>query len=261
MDDHEVGRMWDKNAEAWTQLAQAGYDTSRDHVNTPAFLAMLPDVKKLSGLDIGCGGGHNTRFLAQRGASMTAVDISGTFLRHAQDAERQKPLGIRYQNASALALPFPDASFDFATSFMCLMDVCEPERAIGEAHRVVKSGGFFQFSITHPCFQTPLWRWVHDEKGQRLGVVCGQYFDREDGHVVEWTFGAAPAELKQKYGNFRIPCFDRTLSEWMNTLLDAGFVIERLCEPTVDDEMLRRHPNLADHRAIAYFLIIRCRKP
>ena len=260
MDHREVSGYWEANAEAWTQLARAGYDTSRDYVNTPAFLAMLPAVNARTGLDIGCGEGHNTRLLAQRGARMTAVDIAPTFLRHASDLERHQPLGIRYQCANAVALPFPDATFDFATSFMCLMDAAEPERAIGEAYRVIKPGGFFQFSITHPCFQTKLWRWVHDEQGRRLGVVCGQYFDHEDGRVDEWLFGAAPAELKQKFGKFRIPRFDRTLTEWMNTLLDAGFVIERFCEPTVADELLRRHPNLADHRAIAYFLTIRCRK-
>lgn len=257
----DVGRMWEENAEAWTQLSRAGYDTSRDYANTPAFLAMLPEVKGLAGLDIGCGEGHNTRLLAQRGARMTAVDISETFLRHALQSEQEKPLGISYKTASAMELPFAVAEFDFATSFMCLMDVSGPERAIREAYRVVKPGGFFQFSITHPCFQTSLWRWVHDEKGERLGVVCGQYFDHEDGRVDEWIFGAAPTELKQKFGKFRIPTFQRTLTEWTNTLLDTGFMIERFCEPTVDDETLRRHPNLADHRAVAYFLIVLCRKP
>jgi 2-polyprenyl-3-methyl-5-hydroxy-6-metoxy-1,4-benzoquinol methylase len=83
MDDHEVGRMWDENAEVWTALARAGYDVYRDRVNTPAFLAMMPDIKGLRGLDIGCGEGHNTRLLAQRGAAMTAFDISPTFIRHA----------------------------------------------------------------------------------------------------------------------------------------------------------------------------------
>ena len=144
MNHQENGRYWESNAEAWTQLARAGYDTSRDYVNTPAFLAMLPAAIGLNGLDIGCGEGHNTRLLAQRGAHMTAVDITPTFLRHAVDMERQQPLGIRYQRASAVALPFPDATFDFATSFMCLMDMPEPERAIREAYRVVKPGSFFQ---------------------------------------------------------------------------------------------------------------------
>ena len=37
---------------------------------------MLPDVRGLAGLDIGCGEGHNTRLLAGRGARLTAIDIS-----------------------------------------------------------------------------------------------------------------------------------------------------------------------------------------
>jgi len=261
MDCHKVGEMWNANAEAWTQLARAGYDTSRDFVNTPAFLGMLPEVRNLCGVDIGCGEGHNTRLLAQHGARMTAFDVAETFLHHARATETETPLGIEYQLASAHAMPFADASFDFATSFMCLMDMPEPERAIREAFRVLKPGGFFQFSITHPCFQTPLWRWVYDDQGQRLGVVCGQYFDHVDGRIDEWIFGAAPEELKRKYPKFRIPRFDRTLSEWVNTLLDTGFAIERMAEPTVDDAILRQHPNLADHRTVGYFLILRCRKP
>ena len=65
MEHTEVGRYWDKNAEAWTRLARAGYDTYREYLNTPAFFAMLPDVRGLAGLDIGCGEGHNPRLLAK----------------------------------------------------------------------------------------------------------------------------------------------------------------------------------------------------
>ena len=68
MDDREVGRMWEGNAEVWTRLARQGYDVYRDHLNTPSFLAMLPEVSGLRGLDIGCGEGNNTRLVAGRGA-------------------------------------------------------------------------------------------------------------------------------------------------------------------------------------------------
>jgi trans-aconitate methyltransferase len=68
MDHEEVGRLWNANADAWTKLSRAGYDVYRDYLNTPAFFTMLPDVDGLSGLDIGCGEGHNTRLLARRRA-------------------------------------------------------------------------------------------------------------------------------------------------------------------------------------------------
>src|SRR5262245_17475433 len=76
MDHEEVGRLWNGNAEAWTKLARAGFDVYRDYLNTPAFLALLPDIAGLTGLDIGCGEGHNTRLLARRGARVTGIDIA-----------------------------------------------------------------------------------------------------------------------------------------------------------------------------------------
>ena len=62
MNHEDVGRYWDENAEVWTELVRAGYDYSRDGLNIPASFEMLPDVNGLSGLDVGCGVGHNTRF-------------------------------------------------------------------------------------------------------------------------------------------------------------------------------------------------------
>ena len=37
MDDKEVGKYWDKNADNWTKLARLGYDRCRDLINSPAF--------------------------------------------------------------------------------------------------------------------------------------------------------------------------------------------------------------------------------
>ncbi len=68
MDHESVGRCWNENAEVWTKLARAGYDIFRDGLNTPAFLAMLPSIEDLAGLDVGCGEGHNTGLLAERRA-------------------------------------------------------------------------------------------------------------------------------------------------------------------------------------------------
>src|SRR5215813_9434587 len=146
MDHEEVGRYWNANADAWTTLSRAGYDVYRDHLNTPAFLAMLPDVRGLAGLDIGCGEGHNTRLLAARGAHLTAIDISQVFIQYAKQEEARAPQHIDYQVASAVAVPFTDTSFDFAVAFMSLMDIPETERVLAEAYRVLRPGGFLQFS-------------------------------------------------------------------------------------------------------------------
>lgn len=261
MDEHEVARMWDANAEAWTQLARSGYDVYRDAVNAPAFMAMLPDVSGLSGLDIGCGEGHNTRLVAKRGSKMTGVDISANFIQHARQQEATLQMGIDYYVANATALPFKPTHFDFAISTMSFMDMPNHERALAEAYRVLKPGAFLQFSISHPCFATPRWKWVRDESGKRVALECGDYFRQLEGDVDEWIFTATPAELKESLPAFRVPRFTRTLSSWLNMLMDTGFVLERFEEPAADEEVLKRYPYLDDTRVIAFFLLVRCRKP
>ncbi|HTY50815.1 MAG TPA: class I SAM-dependent methyltransferase [Steroidobacteraceae bacterium] len=110
MQRSEVAQYWEANAETWTRHARAGYDIYRDGLNTPAFLDMLPPVQGFSGLDIGCGEGFNTRQLAQRGASMRAIDIAPTFIRHGQETEQTEPLGIGYSVADATDMPFASSS-------------------------------------------------------------------------------------------------------------------------------------------------------
>src|SRR5262245_836199 len=154
MDHNEAGRYWNASAESWTKLARAGYDVYRDYLNTPAFFAMLPRVGGLTGLDIGCGEGHNTRQVAERGARVTAIDIAEVFIRYARDVKQATTAPIYYFVASAVELPFAAGTFDFATAFMSLMDVPETDLVLAEAYRVLKPGGFLQFSIAHPCFDT-----------------------------------------------------------------------------------------------------------
>lgn len=260
MDHTEVGRYWNENAEAWTKLARAGYDVYRDHLNTPAFFDALPDVKGLEGLDIGCGEGHNTRLLAKRGARMVAIDIAEDFIGYAKRSEGEEPLGIDYRAASAVDLPFPDATFDFATATMSFMDIPEIERVFTEVFRVMKPAGFLQFSITHPCFDPPHRRNLRDASGKTYAIEVGDYFRHLDGEISEWLFGAAPAEIRQGTRKFKVPRFTRTISEWMNLVVDSGFRIERVGEPRPDDNAVRSHPDLQDAQVVAYFLHIRARK-
>ena len=261
MDHDEVGRYWNDSAFAWTTLARRGYDVYRDHLNTPAFFAMLPNVKGLHGLDIGCGEGHNTRLLAQRGAKVTAIDIADVFLRFAKESEETEPLGIEYKLASAVDLPFDDSSFDFATGFMSLMDVPETELVLKEAYRVIKPGGFLQFSITHPCFDTAHRRNLRDANRKTYAIEVGDYFRDRNGEIDEWLFKAAPAEEKRHLTKFRIPRFTRTMSFWLNSIIESGFLMEYVHEPRPSDETVAAHPELQDAQVVAYFLHFRVRKP
>ena len=261
MDHREVGRLWNGNADAWTKLARAGYDVYRDVLNTPAFLDVLPDVTGLAGLDIGCGEGHNTRQVADRGARMTAIDVAPVFVGHAGRHEREAPRGIRYAAASAVELPFPDETFDFATGFMSFMDVPETDRVLADAYRVLKPGGFLQFSICHPCFDTPHRRNLRDEDGITYAIEVGEYYDEKNGEVQEWLFGAAPPEAREGVSPFKVPRFTHTISHWLNLAIDTGFILERVEEPRPSDATVAACPEVQDAQVVSYFLHIRLRKP
>ncbi|RJP35694.1 MAG: class I SAM-dependent methyltransferase [Phycisphaerales bacterium] len=261
MNHTDVGRCWNANAEAWIRLAEAGCDVYRDRLNTPAFFDMLPDVAGLCGLDIGCGDGHNTRLLAKDGARVTAIDIADVFVAHAAALEQRDPLGIRYCVASAVELPFADARFDFATAFMSLMDIPETDRAVAEAYRVLRPGGFLQFSICHPCFDTPHRRNLRGADRRTYAIEVGDYFRGLDGRVDEWLFKAAPPHVKAGLPKFKTPRFTRTLSQWLNLLIDTGFRLERVAEPTPSDKTVRQCPAVQDAQGVAYFLHLRVRKP
>ncbi len=124
----------------------------------------------------------------------------------------------------------------------------------------MKPGGFLQFSICHPCFDTPHRRNLRDEKGRTYAIEVGDYFRNLNGEVSEWLFGAAPQEVKAGLPKFKVPRFTRTLSQWFNLLIDASFILERVEEPRPDDEAVRICPDVQDAQVIAYYLHIRVRK-
>jgi SAM-dependent methyltransferase len=257
----EVAAYWEANAATWTRHAREGHDFYRDLHNTPAFLAILPPVAGLAGLDVGCGEGSNTRKLAERGATMKGIDIAPTFISHAQQAEAMEPLGIGYKVGDGAALPFPAATFDFVTAFMSLMDMPDQGAALKEAHRVLRPGGFLQFSILHPCFVPPHRKVLREADRTVRAVEVGGYFDAIDGRIDTWWFSSVPPEERAKVPPFRIPRFHRPIGAWVDMIVEAGLVIEKMAEPRATLEEATAEPELADTRVVPLFLHVRARKP
>ena len=246
------GSEWERNAPAWIEMSRAGADRYRDLVNTPGFLDVLPPIDGLRVLDVGCGEGHNTRLLSKRGARLTALDVSETFLRAASEAEAS----IDHVRADGTSLPFGDGSFDAATAFMSIMDMPDPASTIAEVARVLRPGGWLQFSITHPVSSIPRRRWIDDDGGERSVLAIGGYF--EEGEMVDrWVFGSAPAEMRERHEPFTITWSRRTVSSWINLVISSGFTIDHVAEPFADEATAAAHPEVADTRIVPFCLIIR----
>ncbi len=252
--------MLGKNAPTWTRQVRTGYDIYRDYLNTPAFLAMLPDISGQKGLDIGCGEGGNTRKLAERGAKIHGVDIASAFIKFASETESQQPLGICYQMADARRLPFADGEFDFATAFMSLMDVMGPEIALKEIARILRPGGFLQFSILHPCFAPPHRKVLRDKNGIAYAIEIADYFAIGE-HAETWHFSSVGCKEKENIEPFHIPYTHLTLTGWLDAIAASGLVLEKTAEPRAMAETAQAVPDVADTLIAPLFLHVRARKP
>lgn len=257
--EEEVARYWDENAASWTDQVRRGWDVFRDSYNTPAFLRLAGDLKDKVLLDAGCGEGYNTRLLAGLGASVTGVDISPEMIRFARETEKERPLGIRYEVASFCDLSlFESESFDVVVSFMALMDGPDYEGALREIYRVLRPGGQLVFSVTHPCFMTRGFGWIGDEHGG-MKLTVSEYFNSEPW-VEHWGFTSA-LDAEQA-SLFAVPAFPRTLSQYLNVLIKAGFTLREIAEPPAPEEACRRYPGMEGWRAhAALFLHVRALKP
>jgi 2-polyprenyl-3-methyl-5-hydroxy-6-metoxy-1,4-benzoquinol methylase len=180
--EHETWNVgvWDYAADAYTQRQASGDDFYRYEFLGPAQVEACGDVAGLAVLDVGCGNGYLARELARRGARMTGIDISPRMIEHARAQEAADPLGIDYRVADAaeIADHFAAGSFDMAASCIALQDMPALSAVLRAVHAVLRPGGRFVASITHPCTDTPFRQWERDESRAKRWLCIDRYFER-----------------------------------------------------------------------------------
>ncbi|MBF0447766.1 MAG: class I SAM-dependent methyltransferase [Magnetococcales bacterium] len=233
----KTAEVWDKNAPLWAKSIEEGLDLINDVFAIPNYMAFIDDPKGMKVLDAGCGEGRVSRSLANRGATVTGLDISSGMLAEAKKREAKKPLRIEYVQGSFTNMDqFDDQSFDAVHSFSAYLESPNFQGAVKEAYRIIKPGGSFSFAIPHPCFLTKQFQVLSDDNNKQNRLAVNSYFLREpfvQRLQMPHKQGGAPAL-------FNLPRFPRSLTIYMHQLLEAGFQVSGFREPRPSEKLAER---------------------
>jgi SAM-dependent methyltransferase len=213
----------------WWDAAAAGYQSEHgaflgadgaDFLWGPEGLreadaGLLGPVADKTVLEVGCGGGQCARWLATKGARVLGVDLSLAQLRHSAALDAGAGVVVPVAVGDAACLPIGDTRIDVACSaYGALPFVADSAAVMREVARVLRPGGRWVFSVTHP------FRWCLPDDGGPAGlVVRDSYFDRRPYVELDDTGRAVYVE------------HHRTIGDRVRELVAAGFELLDVVEP------------------------------
>ena len=205
---------WDGMAEEWVEAGQRGWQ-----MEDPCWgcwqipesqLGLLPeDMSGMAAIELGCGTGYVSSWMARRGASVVGIDNSERQLACARRLATEHGVDLTLLHGNAETVPYPDRHFDFAISEYGAAIWCDPLLWIPEAHRLLKPGGELVF-----LGDTPLAALCTPPSGEACEPrLHRSYFDL---HRLDWT----RAEVDPGGIEFNLP-----ISGWFRLFKKTGFEV------------------------------------
>jgi SAM-dependent methyltransferase len=204
--------IWNADAANWVDLANRLWrlETPEWGIwgNPESDLRLLPEtMRDLDAIELGCGTGYVSGWMAGRGARVTAVDISAEQLATARRIAAERGAGITFIEGNAEDTGLPDASFDFAISEYGASIWCAPQSWLREAWRLLRPGGELVFLGNHP-----------------LSLICaplnGAPADKTLHRPYRGMWGADWTKVEFEPSGV---CFNLTISAWMALFAQVGF--------------------------------------
>ncbi len=259
----ESRRIWDQKAAFWDERMGDGNEFQRILIG-PACERLLHLQPGETVLEIGCGNGVFARRMVQFGVHVIATDFSAQFLERARARSLEHSAQIEYclvdatREEEILALGLQ--RFDAAVCNQAIMDMTEIEPLMRGIRQVVKPGGRFVFSLSHPCF---------NQAGTTFSVeettINGEIITT---HAIKTT-SYLHFRPQKGVGMLGEPTphyyFDRPLHVLFNACFQAGMVLDGLEEPAFnpphDGSQPRSALSWANYREIPPVLVARLRIP
>lgn len=190
----------------------------------PALAKILPDFKNKKVLDLGCGYGWHSFYAAENGAKeVVGIDISDKMLEVAISKNHFPQ--VHFEKGAIEELNFPKNYFDVVFSSLALHYVADYPQVVREVASILKPSGEFIFTVEHPIFTAEgSGDWLYDKDGQIQCFPVDHYFSEGKRQPV--------------FLNTPTVKYHRTLTTYVEVLLENGFSLEHLVEPKVTEEFL-----------------------
>jgi SAM-dependent methyltransferase len=187
-------------------------------------LHLLPDVEGMTTVELGCGTGYVSAWLARRGASPIGIDPTSAQIGSARTFQQEFDLAFPLVQAAGEQVPLPDRCCDLVISEYGAALWSDPHLWIPEAARILRPGGQLIF-LTNSVLLT-LCVNETDAEGPADNVLKRSAFDM---HRVEWSDDPG-VEFHLSHG------------DWVRLLRSHGFVVEDLVELRPAEDATTRYP-------------------
>jgi SAM-dependent methyltransferase len=232
--NEETRAAWDSNAAFWNEKMGEG----NDFVNTllwPAILRLLDPLPGQHILDIATGNGLTARRLAALGTQVHAFDFSDNLIQLARsrtspdlpityytlDATDESALLGAFGPSSASGPSDPPVTFDSALCNMALFDMADIAPLFHILPRLLKPGGRFVFSLTHPAFNNTSSVHVAEEMDVD-GVIRTAYSIKISRYMTPGQAHGAAMRNQPRPQLY----FDRPLQYYLNLGFKNNFVLD-----------------------------------
>ena len=231
-----------------------GYKKLRDNpsaaniiVEKPALFSLCRSFAGKTVLDLGCGYGENCKEISKAGAkSVVGLDISKKMLAVAE--QENKCENVTFIEMSINDLAEFDQKFDVILSSLAVHYIENFDKMLQNINRLLNDDGLFIFSQEHPL-KTALKKesyWSLDDDGNILHYNLTDY--------------SSLGERKTSWIIDEVIKYHRSFSSILNSIIDVGFIIEKVIEPLPDEATMNQYPAYKKYYHKPDFLLIRARK-
>lgn len=155
----ESKAIWNQNAEFWDcAMGDESNDFHREVVRPKVTELLNPDPTDYI-LDIACGNGNYSAYLAEKAVSVLAFDYSEKMVELAKKRQKRYADHIEFcvadaTNETSLMALKRNKPFTKAVSNMAVMDITDIKPLFTSVYKLLEDNGVFVFATQHPCFVT-----------------------------------------------------------------------------------------------------------